>query len=97
MKGIHIIFTAFIFFLITGCYPVSQTFDSFKAPKFRPEATFKVVTMNTSDRVLSQIGQQLLAMACGGISVTYLRTQSAPAGDETVTTNTTTDTTMRNR
>lgn len=97
MKGIHIVFTAFIFFLITGCYPVSQTFDSFKAPKFRPEATFKVVTMNTSDRVLSQIEQQLLAQGFRVISDNYLRTQSAPAGNVTVTTNDTTYTTTHYR
>ncbi len=81
----------------TGCYPVAQSIDAFRAPSFRTDASFKVVSLNTNDQVLIALEQQLLAQGFKVIADNYLRTQSAPAGNVTITTNDTTYNTMQYR
>ena len=81
----------------TGCYPVAQSIDAFRAPSFRADASFKVVSLNTNDQVLIALEQQLLAQGFKVIADNYLRTQSAPAGNVTITTNDTTYNTMQYR
>jgi hypothetical protein len=81
----------------TGCYPVSQSIDAFRAPTFKADASFKVVSLNTNDQVLIALEQQLLSQGFKVIADNYLRTQSAPAGNVTITTNDTTYNTMQYR
>lgn len=58
---------------------------------------FKIVSLNTSDQVLITLEQELLAQGFKVIADNYLRTQSAPAGNVTITTNDTTYNTMQYR
>lgn len=88
------LFTGLFF---SGCYPVAQSIDAFRAPSFRSDASFKVVSLNTNDQVLIALEQQLLAQGFKVIADNYLRTQSAPAGNVTITTNDTTYSTMQYR
>ena len=83
--------------IFTGCFTVGQSIDSFRSPVFQTGATFKVVSLNTGDQVLIALEQQLLAQGFKVIADNYLRTQSAPAGNVTITTNDTTYNTMQYR
>lgn len=98
MKRIAFILILPLFGLFfTGCYPVSQSIDAFRAPTFKADASFKVVSLNTNDQVLIALEQQLLSQGFKVIADNYLRAQAAPAGNVTITTNDTTYNTMQYR
>lgn len=89
--------TSFLFSLIAaaallpGCFPSApQQISAFRAPELRTEATFKVISLNSNDPVLNLIEQELLTRGFKVISDNYLRSQTAPVGNMTVTTRDTT-------
>ena len=84
--------------IYSGCIPtVPQLIESYRSPEFKPDATFKVVTINSGDPVLAMIEQELLAQGFKVIADNYLRTPFAASGNVTVTTADTTYNTTQYR
>lgn len=82
----------------TGCIPMTpQQANAFRSPKFKPDATFKVVSLNTGDQVVTAFEQELMSQGLTVIADNYLRTQTAPAGNVTISTRDTTYNTTQYR
>lgn len=84
--------------LYSGCIPSTpMRIDAFRTPEFKPNATFKVVSLNSDDAVLALIEKELLVEGFKVIADNQLRTTSAPSGNVTITTRDTTYNTTQYR
>lgn len=82
----------------SGCIPnAPQLIEAYRSPQFRPDASFKVVSLNSADPVLAVIEQELLTQGFKVIADNYLRTPYATTGNVTVTTADTTYNTTQYR
>ncbi len=69
---------------LSGCYVASTAHVFYKAPGFRPDATFKIIAANTDDILLGRMENRLLQMGFNLVSDNYIR-GAVPAGTTVVT------------
>lgn len=70
---------------LCGCYIPSAAHSFYKSSEFRPDATFKIISVNTDDILLGRLENYLLKQGFNLVSDNYLR-GAIPAGRTTVTT-----------
>jgi len=73
----------------SGCFIASVAHSFYKAPGFKPDATFKIINVNTTDVLLGRMENHLLKEGFNLISDNYIR-GAIPAGSTTVSTRDTT-------
>jgi hypothetical protein len=74
---------------ISGCFVVSHEHSFYKTPAFKPDATFKIIAVNTDDILLGRLESHLLRNGFTLVSDNYLR-GALPAGRTTIATGDTT-------
>ncbi|NUO00416.1 MAG: hypothetical protein HUU01_07335 [Saprospiraceae bacterium] len=73
----------------SGCFVTSTAHSFFKAPGFKTDASFKIISVNTNDVLLGRLENHLLKEGFNLISDNYIR-GAIPAGTTTVSTRDTT-------
>lgn len=79
----------------SSCFVASTAHSFYKAPGFKPDASFKVIAANTDDILLGRMENQLLKRGFNLISDNYIR-GAIPAGSTVVSTSDTTYQVPRN-
>ena len=98
MKTLHFYMLSLLLavFHAPGC-TVPQHIDTYRVPEFKPDGTFKVISLNSADPLLLALEQELLSQGFKVIADNYLRSQAVPAGNVTISTHDTTYNTMQYR
>ncbi|MDZ4679517.1 MAG: hypothetical protein SH848_00230 [Saprospiraceae bacterium] len=74
---------SFLFFVaigsFSGCFVTSKAHSFYKAPGFKPDATFKIINVNSGDILLGRMENYLLKEGFNLVSDNYIR-GAIPAG-----------------
>ncbi len=76
-------------FCNSGCYVPTTAHSFYKTSGFKPDASFKIIAVNTDDILLGRLENHLLRQGFNLISDNYIR-GAIPAGSTTVSTRDTT-------